>query len=211
MLTSTSPPYDWLEGRRLRAWSLKEQGWKQRAIAQALGVTEGAVSQWLRRGREEGVEALRRVPRSGGVSKLRPDQQLTLLEMLSFGAEAFGFTGAVWTGPRVASLIQHFLGVSYHPKHIPRMLRGWGWSVQKPICRATQRDEEAIAQWSSQTWPQLKKGNDPTAHPRLHRRSRFLPVALDSTHLGSRGTARSFIGGPFTGSPLGHQRDYSRG
>ena len=53
---------DWLEGRRRRAWELKQQGWKQQDIAAALGVTKGAVSQWLRRAREGGVEALRRHP-----------------------------------------------------------------------------------------------------------------------------------------------------
>jgi predicted transcriptional regulator len=34
--------------RRKRAWDLKQQGWKQRDIAHALGVSEGAVSQWLK-------------------------------------------------------------------------------------------------------------------------------------------------------------------
>ena len=39
---------DWKEGRRLRAWELYQAGWKQVAIAEALGVTPGAVSQWLK-------------------------------------------------------------------------------------------------------------------------------------------------------------------
>jgi len=38
-------PTSWLEGRRLLAWELYEQGWKQTTIAAALGVTRGAVSQ----------------------------------------------------------------------------------------------------------------------------------------------------------------------
>jgi DNA-directed RNA polymerase specialized sigma24 family protein len=42
---------DWREGRRRRAWELHEQDWSQRDIAAALGVTEGAVSQWMRRAR----------------------------------------------------------------------------------------------------------------------------------------------------------------
>jgi hypothetical protein len=33
-------PDDWREWRRLRAWPLKQQGWYQRDIAQALGVSE---------------------------------------------------------------------------------------------------------------------------------------------------------------------------
>jgi transcriptional regulator len=43
--TFSSQTSDWREGRRLRAFELKERGWKQTEIADALGVTEGAVSQ----------------------------------------------------------------------------------------------------------------------------------------------------------------------
>ena len=35
---------DWREGRRLRAFELKQQGWPQQRIAEALGVSKGAVS-----------------------------------------------------------------------------------------------------------------------------------------------------------------------
>src|SRR3712207_8338221 len=38
----SSQASDWCEGRRLRAFKLKERGWKQTEIADALGVTEGA-------------------------------------------------------------------------------------------------------------------------------------------------------------------------
>jgi len=44
----------WREGRRLRAYELHQQGWRQHAIADALGVSDAAVSQWLKRVREEG-------------------------------------------------------------------------------------------------------------------------------------------------------------
>jgi nucleotide-binding universal stress UspA family protein len=50
--TLSSQATNWREGRRLRAWELHQKGWQQRAIADALGVTQGAVSQWLKRGRE---------------------------------------------------------------------------------------------------------------------------------------------------------------
>jgi predicted transcriptional regulator len=42
-------------GRRLRAWTLAQEGWKQREIAAALGATEGAVSQRLSRAQAGGV------------------------------------------------------------------------------------------------------------------------------------------------------------
>jgi len=84
MTTSTNhPPHDWREARRLQAWSLYEQGWKQRMIAQALGVSEGAVSPWLNRGRQDGVAGLRRIPPSGAPPRLTTDQRNQLLALFS--------------------------------------------------------------------------------------------------------------------------------
>jgi len=52
---------DWREGRRLRAFELKQLGWSQQQITEALGVSKGAVSQWMKRARDGGgVEALNR-------------------------------------------------------------------------------------------------------------------------------------------------------
>ena len=55
------------------------------------------------------------------------------------------------------------LGVSYHPAHVSRLLRRLAWSVQKPIQRASQRDEAAIAAWQTERWPALKKKPQPKA------------------------------------------------
>jgi transposase len=33
-----------------------------------------------------------------------------------------------------------------------------GLSLQKPVRRANQRDEEAIERWKEERWPSLKKG-----------------------------------------------------
>ena len=46
----------------MRALSLKCGGWSQRAIAEALGVSEPAVSQWLAAARRGGPNALRSHP-----------------------------------------------------------------------------------------------------------------------------------------------------
>src|SRR5438105_13571417 len=95
--TSIDRPRDWNEGRRLRAWELKQQGWKQRTIAAALGVTPGAVSQWLKRALTGGVEALRNRVRPGPTPKLTPEQRARIPDLLARGAEAYGFAGDVWT------------------------------------------------------------------------------------------------------------------
>ena len=148
---------DWREWRRRRAWALKQQGWKQKDIAIAVGVTPGAVSQWVTRARKGGVEALRRRLASGRPPKLAPEQVRRLPELLGAGAEAYGFRGQVWTTKRIAHLMGLRFGVRYHPAHVSRLLRAVGWSVQQPIQRATQRNEAAIKTWREERWPALKK------------------------------------------------------
>jgi transposase len=157
------PPISWHEGRRLRAWELHQQGWTQQLIAQALGVTQGAVSQWLKRATLHGPEALRDHPAPGAQPLLTVEQQAQLAALLLEGAEAFGFRGDVWTCRRVAQLIKDQFAVSYHPAHVSRILAHLGWTPQKPIIRATQRDEQAIAAWYDERWPLLKKSAEPKA------------------------------------------------
>ena len=129
-----TPPRSWREGRRLRAGELHQQGWTQQQIARALGVTQGAVSQWLRRTAVRGRAALHDHPAPGAPPLLTTDQHAQLVALLLEGAPAFGFRGDVWTCRRVAQLIQDQFGVRYHPAHISRLLRQLGWSRKNPSC-----------------------------------------------------------------------------
>jgi transposase len=169
MKTSTRLPKDWREGRRMRAWELHEQGWKQKDIAAALGVTEGAVSQWITKGKAQGPEALRHHPSPGAPPKLRPEQLAQVPGLLARGAEAFGFRGQVWTAARVAQVIKREFGVSYHPTHCSRLLHTIKHSRQKPTERATQRDEAAIQLWREHRSVALKKGQRGRAYDRVCR------------------------------------------
>ncbi len=148
---------DWREERRLRAWKLKEQGWQQKEIAGALGVSEGAVSQWLKRGRAGGVAALKAHPPTGMTPRLTAEQKMQIPGLLAKGAEAYGFRGDVWTASRVAEVIKRTFGVRYHRDHVGKLMREAGWSRQKPVERASQRNEEALKQWSEERWPTIKK------------------------------------------------------
>src|SRR3954447_9379344 len=154
------PPTSWREGRRLRAWDLHLMGWTQSQIAEALGVTQGAVSRWLKRATLGGVEALRTQPPPSRPSLLRPAQLAQLEKLLQQGAEAIGFRGALWTRRRVARLIHDQFGVSYHPGHVSRLLKQIGWTPQRPLQRATQRDDDAITEWYAERWPALKKSRN---------------------------------------------------
>jgi transposase len=150
-------PQTWQEARRKRAFELTPHRWKPCEIAEALGVSPAAVSQWLAHMREHGVAAWRAKPGPTGPINLTGDQWRLIPELLSHGAEAYGFRGECWPCARVARVIGEEFGVWYHKAHVSRLLKRLHWTPQMPIARAIQRDEAVIEPWRLQVWPQLKK------------------------------------------------------
>ena len=121
---------DWRETRRFQAWALHQLGWSQLRIADALGVTQGAVSQWLKRAKDGGgVQALRHHPAPGQQAALTDEQFAQIPALMARGARAFGFHDDDWTTKRVAIMLKQIFGVSYHPGHVSRLLQkhcpGW--------------------------------------------------------------------------------------
>src|SRR3954447_17701286 len=90
-------PPECREWRRFRALHLKRRGWYQRDIAEALDVSEEALSRWLARARDGGPESLQARPAPGRVPRLSPDRRRLIPELLRHGPEAYGFRGQVWT------------------------------------------------------------------------------------------------------------------
>jgi|SRR5581483_1011612 len=156
-METCSRPHDWKEARRWRALELHQEGWSQREIAEALGVTEGAVSQWMSALDAGGPDALRSHARSGGPPKILWEQLQLLPDCLSHGAEAYGFRGEVWNCLRVALVIEQEFGVRYHKAHVSRLLKRLNWTPQQPVQRASQRNDAQIEQWRTEVWPALKK------------------------------------------------------
>jgi transposase len=140
-----------------KSWELSKEGWAARDIAAALGVGRPAVCQWLAAAREGGPDALLRRLHPGPAGKLLPEQRFLIADSLWHGAEASGFRGEVWTCARVGKAILEEFGVTYHDAHVSRILKAIGWTLQVPITRAIQRDEEEIQRWREQVWPQLKR------------------------------------------------------
>jgi len=148
---------NWKEQRRFHAFKLKRKSWKQREIATALNVSEGAISRWLKSVKEKGKKGLAARPHTGRPSELTQEEKCLLPDLLGHGAEAYGFRGAVWTCARVRKVIEMEFGVTYHRSHVARLLKALKWTPQQPIERATQRDEMEIARWRREVWLEMKK------------------------------------------------------
>lgn len=142
------------EALRRRCVELSQAGWQQLAIAQAFGLTQPWVSQKYR---QQGVTALQEGKRTGAPTRLSVEQLNQLVSELHKGAEYHGFSGAVWTRPRVNEVVKRLFGVSYDPSQIGRILKKVGWSRQKPQRKARQQDPQAMTQWREERLPELKK------------------------------------------------------
>jgi transposase len=148
---------NWKEKRRLHAVKLKQAGWKQKDIATALAVSPMAVSQWIRKMDAEGISSLHARPHTGRPADLSREQKELIPDLLSHGAEAYGFRGDIWTCRRAKKVIEWEFGVSYHRSHIARLLKELRWTPQQPIERAAQRDEAEIEHWRTRTWFEIQK------------------------------------------------------
>ena len=89
-----------------------------------------------------------------------PDDSLIfqLLKILLAGPLKAGYRTDLWTCPRVAEVIANTFHVKYHPAHVWKILRGFGWTPQRPEQRARERDEKAVRCWRLESWLRIKRG-----------------------------------------------------
>lgn len=158
-----------LEQRRRQAVALLEEGLKGAQVARVLGVSGAAVTRWKQAFEKDGPAGLTATPHPGGQSRLTAKQRQRLAKVLLQGPRRHGYRTELWTLGRVAEVIAGTFGVRYHPCHVWKVLRGMGWSCQKPERRARERDEEAIARWRREDWPRIKKRPQDRPQPGLSR------------------------------------------
>ena len=146
-----------LEQRRLKAARLLEQGVHQSEVARRVGVHRQSVSRWAGQLEQAGRAGLKRAGRAGRKPKLSAADLKRIEERLKQGPEALGYDTSLWTSQRVVHLIEQECGVRYTSTHVWRLLKQLGWSCQRPVGRALERNEEAIRRWKKRRWPALKK------------------------------------------------------
>lgn len=146
-----------LERRRRQAVRFLAQGMSQAEVARRVGVHRQSVSRWDRQWKAEGLAGLKHAPRAGRKPRLTPDDLGRIRRGLKRGPQALGYATPLWTARRVGHLIEQECGVRFTPRHVWWLLRQLGWSCQRPVGRALERDEAAIRRWKKVRWPELKK------------------------------------------------------
>ena len=119
-----------------------------------------AVSKWRRLDREGGLRALRlkrrgRRPGEGRLNAKRAGRIRSLI--VGKLPDQLKLPFYLWTRAAVASLIAREYGIEVSLVTVGRYLRAWGLSPQKPVRRAYERNDVAIARWLKQEYPMLAR------------------------------------------------------
>lgn len=149
--------FDALENRRFEAFRLLKKGLGEAEVARQVGVHRQSVNRWVQQIEEHGRKGLKKAGRAGRKPRLSEAELKKLESKLKQGPQGLGYETNLWTLERVAKLIEQDFGVEYHPGHVGWLLGKLGWSCQRPMGRALQRDEPAIERWKKRRWPKLKK------------------------------------------------------
>lgn len=149
--------FDRLQQRRFRAAKLFARGLSKAEVSRRLGVSAQSAGRWHALWQTRGIAGLRKAGRAGRKPRLVSSQLREIEVTLRRGPQALGYDTPLWTAPRIADLIQRQTGVRFHSDHVYRLLQKLGWSCQRPVGRALERDERAIRNWKRQRWPAIKK------------------------------------------------------
>ena len=156
----TLPPSTQAELRRI-AVNMVRSGKSRVAVATAVGVNRRFVGAWVRAFEATGEAALaggRRGRRPGEQKALSPRQE-AMIRGLIVGRcpDQLKLPFALWTREAVGQLIERRTGMRLSLTAISTYLAAWGFTAQKPIRRATERDEAAVQSWLAQDYPAIVK------------------------------------------------------
>ena len=130
-----------LERRRLRTAVLLEKGIHEAEVARRVGVHRQSVNRWKRALEKLGRTGLKKAGRAGRKPLVSAVKLRTIEADLKQGLQALEYETGLWTTQRVAELIEERFGVRYTAEHVGSLLRRLGWSYQRPIGQALERDK----------------------------------------------------------------------
>jgi transposase len=133
-------------------------GMSQTDAARTFEASLRAISKWRRLNREGGLRALKRRDRRPGEGR-RNAKRVAHIRSLIVGKlpDQLTLPSYLWTRAAVASLIAREYGIAVLLVTVGRYLRAWGLSPQKPVWRAYERNDAAIARWLKREYPAIAR------------------------------------------------------
>jgi transposase len=142
---------------RIDAIRLLEQGYTKAEVSRILDVAESSVYGWQKTYREGGLAALSTKIASGRKSLLSDKQMLELSRLMRINPRQLELNFGLWTRKLVRELIRRKFEIDYSEQNVGRILKMLGFSPQRPVYRALERDEEKRRIWTEETFPAIRE------------------------------------------------------
>lgn len=147
------------EELRIRGVNAVLNGKTQVETANIFGVSRRAVGKWVKAYKKGGIQALKRRKkgsRKGG--KIQPEQAEQIKNIINDNCpDQLGLPYYLWTRQAVADLIFMLFGIQLSKWQIGRYLKRWGFTPQKPIRKAYEKDPNAVSHWIENEYPEIRK------------------------------------------------------
>jgi transposase len=148
------------EALRIKAVEAVCGGMSQVAAAKAFGVTRQAVGNWMKAYRKDGMNGLAAKaqgrPKTGG--RLQGWQAAAIVNLITDRhPEQLKLPFVLWTREAVRTLVRRRFGVRVSLTTVGRYLGRWGFTPQKPVRRAYERNDAAVQRWLEEEYPAIRK------------------------------------------------------
>ncbi len=136
------------------------QGTSKAGAARLFGVSRTSVHSWVALYERHGEDGLtpKRPGRPKGGGQLKGWQAATIVNIIKDNCpEQLKMPFALWTREAVRDLIVMRFGIRYSLGMVGRLLRRWGFTPQKPVTRAYERNDAKIRDWLTRQYPALRR------------------------------------------------------
>jgi len=147
------------EDLRLKAVKAVLGGMMQVEAAKVLGVTRQAIGKWLKAYHQDGSKTLKakRQGRPRGGSLLGWQSAQIAKSIVDRCPDQLKMPFYLWTREAVGQLIERRFGVRLSVWTVGRYLARWGFTPQKPMRRAFEKNPEAVHRWLDEKYPAIRK------------------------------------------------------
>jgi transposase len=126
-------------------------------VAKEYGYNRTNIYRWLETHRKKGYRGLRYKKPVGRSKDLTTTEIRRLKAYLSKDPRQLKFHFGLWTVKMIRKLVKEKFGKEYGISGMHNLLKSIGYSYQKPLLRASQRNPEAVAKWKKEEYPRIKK------------------------------------------------------
>lgn len=134
---------------------------KPSQVADQLEVSRNAVYEWIKAHKAGGMKALKakRQGRPKGTGLTLSVEQQAKVRMIICDAtpDQLKMPFALWTREAIQSLISDLFKIKMERRQVGRYLKRWGFTPQRPVKRAYERNDKAVRQWMDEDYPAIAK------------------------------------------------------